>query len=80
MPKSATEIETCLASCGAVRMVACADSGAGVLWGAAGVLIAIDSTMVQQAFAAFILGGMSDGAIATSASVMVSTVTKALED
>jgi hypothetical protein len=48
---------------------------AGTLWGAAGVLIAIDGTMVQQAFAAFILGGMSAGAIATSASVMAAYLT-----
>jgi signal transduction histidine kinase len=48
---------------------------AGVLWGGAGVLIATDGNMVQQAFAAFILGGMSAGAIATSASVIAAYLT-----
>lgn len=42
---------------------------AGVLWGAAGILIVSEGSMAHQAFAAFILGGMSAGAIVTGASV-----------
>ena len=51
---------------------------AGTLWGTAGILIVSQGTMVHQAYAAFILGGMSAGAIATSASVMAAYLTFAL--
>ena len=51
---------------------------AGVLWGAAGVIIVLEGDMVHHAFAAFILGGMSAGAIATSAPVMAAYLSFAL--